>query len=441
MKFVLFLLSWFLIAVTGPIGLAQPTQLEISGFTMGPIKYKVIVAHHPDGVKPERLQREVDGALERVNQLMSTYIPDSDVSRFNSNQTSEFQSVDAETLRVVKRSLEISEQTDGAFDITIGPAVNLWSFGPDEAKDQGLPTQRQIDEVKSLVGYEKLEVRVDPPAIRKTEPQLKIDLSAIAKGYAVDRVAAVLDEAGCEQYMVEVGGEVFTRGDRTLGGKWRVGVERPNTDRVANASLLKGEQPKLASVVEISDRGMATSGDYRNFFEYNGQRYSHTINPVTCRPVVHGLATACIIANDCMTADALATAVMVLGHKEGLGVCEKLGVESLLISRDSDFSSTLTEVISVGFPLTADFRTLNPPAKIPAKTSTQSIWPMFIGATVVIGLAILGMAVGSIFSNKPVQGSCGGLANVTDEHGNSSCGICSKPTSECVERKKADASV
>jgi len=427
----------FVLGLVPSVANGQLTQLEISGFTMGPIKYNVVVADYPDSVEPEELQSKVADSLERVNRLMSTYIPDSDVSRFNSNQSTQFQSVDAETLAVVNRAISISKRTAGAFDITVGPAVNLWSFGPDEANEKGLPSQQLIDNTKKLIGFEKLETRTEPPAIRKSEPGLKIDLSAIAKGYAVDQVAKVLDESGCKQFMVEVGGEVFARGERALGGKWRVGVERPNADRVANASLSSGAKQELASVAEISDRALATSGDYRNFFEFKGQRYSHTIDPTTCRPVEHGLATACIIADDCMTADALATAVMVLGVEKGQAVCQELGVECFLITRDSDFGMQLTEFKSDGFPLVPKSASVNPPVKPAGESNPQSILPMFIGATVVIGLAILGMAVGSIFGNKPVRGSCGGLANVTDENGDSSCGICAKPTTDCVERESS----
>lgn len=398
----------------------EPTQLEITGRTMGPIKYKVLVAHHPSSVEPEQLQELIQGALDRVNGLMSTYLPESDVSRFNDADSTEYQPVNRETAMVVARAIEISRQTDGAFDITVGPAVNLWNFGPEKSEFQ-IPSDEQIANVKTMIGYEKLSVQMDPPAISKSEPSLRIDLSAIAKGYAVDQVAKALDEAGCKKFMVEVGGEVFTRGERSVGGKWRIAIEKPNYS----------SQQAYDKVAEISNLGMATSGDYRNYSEVDGVKYSHTIDPKTCRPVTHDLASACVIATDCMTADALATAVMVMGPKQGASVCDTLGVEYLTMTRIGGRDDVLDEKRSASFPL----RNLSGAAPEKNVGAGQSIWPTFIGATVVFVLVILGMAVGSIFANKPVRGSCGGLANMAKGDGEAeSCGVCSKPTTDCVEK-------
>ena len=409
---------------------AQATQLEMTGITMGKIKYKALVVHHPDSVTPEQLQDQIHSALERVNRLMSTYIAESDVSRFNSSDSTDFISVDPETARVVSRAIEISEQTDGAFDITVGPAVNLWSFGPDKSSPDSLPSDDLIEQASKIIGFEKLEVRADPPAIRKSEPKLKIDLSAIAKGYAVDVVAKSLDEAGSKRFMIEVGGEVFVRGERVGGGPWQIGVEQPDSKKSANRPVI-GAKREIYRVASITDQALATSGDYRSFFEFEGKRFSHTIDPKTCRPVDHGLATACIIAQDCMTADALATAVMVLGPEAGQAVCKQAGVEFLFLSRDSDFGPELAEVQSDGFPVSEAESSEKPAPK--SSPPTQGILPTFIGAAVVIGLAILGMAIGSIFANKPVQGSCGGLSNATGDD----CTICAQPASDCVENAEA----
>ncbi len=386
---------------------------EITGRTMGPIAYKVVIADHPKSVTPVEIQEKVAASLERVNGLMSTYIPESDVSRFNTSVSTEFQNVDSETANVVAKSIEISKQTGGAFDVTVGPAVNLWNFGPEKTGFQ-LPSDESVRAVRQMIGYDCLDVRLDPPAIRKSKPAAKIDLSAIAKGYAVDQVAQMLDGIGCRKFMVEVGGEVMTRGERFIGGPWRIGVERP-TDL--------GRE--IDSIAEISDRAMATSGDYRNFVEYQGKRFSHTIDPKTCRPVSHALASACVVADDCMTADALATAIMVLGVERGQELCDRLGVEYLLVERDSDFGEKLTEYISRGFPLASE--------SMGAQPQTQSIWPTFVGAAVVFGFAVLAMAVGSIFANKPVAGSCGGLANMKSSASESTCGVCSQPKTECIE--------
>jgi thiamine biosynthesis lipoprotein len=382
---------------------------------MGPIAYKVVIADHPKTVSPVELQERVADVLENVNQLMSTYQPDSDVSRFNRSKSVEFQPVDPKTAAVVARSIEISKQTEGAFDITVGPAVNLWDFGPTKSGFK-IPSDAQMDAVKALIGYQYLEVQIEPPAIRKLVAGIQIDLSAIAKGYAVDQVAATLDQIGCGNFLVEVGGEVLARGERFAGGKWRIGVERPNDAGIT-----------LASVAEISNEAMATSGDYRNFFEFKGRRYSHTINPQTCRPVDHTLASACIIFKDCMTADALATAMMVMGRNKGTKLCEKLDANYLFVERETDFGDPLTEFTSNGFPL---FKTPEPPVTL---TIVQQILPVFIGAALIFGMVIISMSVGAIFAKKPITGSCGGLANQTNADGETTCGICSKPTTDCIE--------
>ena len=405
----------------------EPTAIEMTGLTMGPIQYKVIVSHHPKSVEPEALHRDVESALARINQLMSTYIPDSDVSRFNDSNSTEFFEVDAETANVVSRAIEISKITNGAFDITVGPAVNLWKFGPDKSEFT-LPSDEAIANVKKVVGYEKLQVRLDPPALRKTEPKLRIDLSAIAKGYAVDQVAKSLDDNGCEGFMVEVGGEVMTRGERAGGGQWRIGVEKPASKSLSQMQI--AAQPNhYDHIAVISNMAMATSGDYRNFIEHEGKRFSHTIDPETCRPVTHSMASACIIAPDCMTADALATAMMVMGNKKGGEVCKSLGIKFLIAERSAT-DDEFVETIAGEFPLLVD------PAKAD-NNQADGIMPTFIAAACVFGLVILAMAVGSIFNNKPVQGSCGGLANMTNEDGETECGICSKPVTDCVENAEA----
>ncbi|MFK7769840.1 MAG: FAD:protein FMN transferase [Mariniblastus sp.] len=417
----------FVFSVTGHASAqTDPTPIEITGRTMGPVPFSVIVSQYPESITKEILSTRVNGALERVNQLMSTYIPTSDVSRFNNSKSTEFVDVDLETAKVVNRSIEISNVTNGAFDITVGPAVNLWNFGPGKTKFK-LPSEDSIAETKKIIGYQKLEVRLDPPAIKKSEPGLKIDLSAIAKGYAVDQVGESLDEAGCTGFMVEVGGEIMSRGERAGGGPWRVGVEKPAGEKLTPMQIAMRPQ-SFEHVATISNVAMATSGDYRNFVEFEGKRYSHTIDPTTCRPVTHTMASACIIAPDCMTADALATAVMVLGDEKGVEILEKMGLEYVIVKRGE--SDKLIEKSSDGFP----FQNPQTENDVKGQANGQSILPTFISAAVIFGLVILAMAVGSIFNNKPVQGSCGGLANMTNEDGETECGICSKPVTDCVEQ-------
>ena len=287
---------------------AQPSiesKVEITGTTMGSIPYKAVVVCDPTESEAVDLKTAVVDSLDTVNRLMSTYQPDSDISRFNRSQSTDWFDVDEETAAVISRALEISRQTDGAFDVTVGPAVNAWKFGPDKSEFQP-PTDDAISELKEVIGYKNLSVRKSPPAIKKSIANLEIDLSAIAKGYAVDRVADSIAKLGYDRAMVEVGGEVIASGQRANGGPWIVGVEQP--DQTNSKTVVR----KL----ELDNAAVATSGDYRNFYEYQGKRYSHTIDPKTLRPVNHSLATASVIAKDCMTADALATAAMVMGAEK-----------------------------------------------------------------------------------------------------------------------------
>ncbi|MEM7457505.1 MAG: FAD:protein FMN transferase [Planctomycetota bacterium] len=389
--------------------------VSITGTTMGPIVFEVTVVSPPDGFSKDSLEPEINAALERVNSLMSTYIATSDVSRFNESDSIEWFEVEQETASVVARSIEISELTGGAFDITVSPAVALWDFGSG-AGEVELPTDDEITAVKSITGFELIEARLEPPAIKKQNSNVQIDLSAIAKGYAVDAVAEVLTSAGCENYLVVVGGEVFAAGNSPKGEAWRLGIEKPVVDR---------REPD--SIASLNGQAMATSGDYRNFHMIDGRAYSHTIDPSTCRPVDHALASATVIANDCMTADALATAAMVLGEERAGAVCDEVDAHWLFITRkdpDPRVEAGFERTSSDGFPevqLTSN-----------ESGGSDSILPVFFAAAIVFGLAILGMAVGSIFANKPVQGSCGGLSAMAGE---SECGICSKPVTDCVEQQ------
>lgn len=402
---------------------ADSHSLRFSGKTMGPIVYNVVIAQPGSDINEEAIKASVQATLDRINDLMSTYQPDSDVSRFNKSQSTEWQPVDEETATVVHRASEISQLSGGAFDITVAPAVNAWNFGPNKSTNFEPPTDVELAKLRDRIGFRLIEVRLKPPAIRKLNPKASIDLSAIAKGYAVDQVAETLSQLEFSNFMVEVGGEVLTRGERAQGGKWRIGIESPKE--------LVRTYDKIA---ELSGQAMATSGDYRIFRMHDGKRYSHTIDPTTCKPVEHSLATACVVAPDCLTADAFATAVSVLGAEKGAKLCQQHSLELFTAERHDYPNSSIEEVVSTGFPLLGQ---AGSPSHEPGNPnpSGQSIWPAFIGAMIVFSLAILGMAVGAIFGNKPVQGSCGGLSSMTNEDGESSCTVCSRPTTDCVETK------
>ncbi len=285
----------------------------------------------------------VDAELTKVNQQMSTYIPSSELSRFNNARSTEWFEVSAETANVVALALEVSELTGGAFDVTVGPLVNLWGFGATERRESE-PSDEQIQTLLSQVGFRKLHVRTSPPALRKDVPELAIDLSAIAKGHGVDRVAKELAEVGISNYFVEIGGEVATRGFRADGKRWQVGIERPTE-----------LEQSLHSVVGLSGESMATSGDYRNYFVVSGKRFSHTIDAVTGRPVHHQLASASVIADNCALADALATGMMALGPERALELAERQHWTVMLIIRtDAGFQSISTTAYANFIATTSD---------------------------------------------------------------------------------------
>ncbi len=296
--------------------------------------YTVKVVDPPDSINQETLGAEIQRELDAVDALMSTYRDDSELSRLNTAAAGEWIAVSEETVAVVESALEIGKLTDGAFDVTVGPLVNLWNFGPKKDKDTEptMPSDDQIDATMQIVGLDLIELRHDPPTIRKGHEDLYIDLSGIAKGYAADRVAAHLESCGIENYMVEVGGELRAKGQNLQGKPWQIAVEAP-------VAGVRARQ----RVVGLNNTGMATSGDYRNFFEHEGVRYAHIIDPRTGRPVRHRLASVTVLDPSCQRADALATALMVLGPKAGYELAVKEDLAVLLIERTDDgFSEKAT---------------------------------------------------------------------------------------------------
>jgi thiamine biosynthesis lipoprotein len=286
--------------------------------------YNVKVAVLPKGLTAADLQRQVDARLDTINQQMSTYLPESEISCFNRHTGDDWFPVSPATAFVVSAALEISKQTDGAFDITVGPLVDLWGFGPGPRPGR-IPAPEEIAAAKSRVGYERVAVRREPPALRKSQPDVHLDLSALGEGFAVDEVAALLDRQGLVAYLVDIGGEMRARGRKPDGTPWRIGIERP----VRSVR-------EIHQVIELKDRALATSGDYRNFFEWQGRYYSHEIDPKTGWPVEHALGSVSVLADQCMLADAWATALMVLGPERALQSAERHQLDVLLIVRQGD---------------------------------------------------------------------------------------------------------
>lgn len=283
------------------------------GSTMG--TYYQVTARCPQDVKPL-----IEDTLRQVNAEMSTYLPDSALSRFNAAPVGEWFPVTEHLVRVVGAAETLSRESAGAFDVTVGPLVNLWGFGPDDAG--AVPTEATVTATLARVGHRHLAVRERPPALRKSV-ELYVDLSAIAKGHGVDRLVDGLAVAGCDAMLVDIGGEVRGSGPSPADRPWRIGIEVPDP-----ASM--GE---IQRVVAIDEAAVATSGDYRNFREASGRRYTHTIDPRTGYPVEHQLASVSVIHPSAMWADGYATLLGVLGPEQGLAFARRHGLAALFIIR------------------------------------------------------------------------------------------------------------
>ncbi len=307
-----------------------PQSIEFGGGTMG-TGFTVKLPGAAERYDAAELREQVIAVLDEVEQQMSTYIEDSEISRFNSNPSTDWQTVSWGFCTSVERALELAEFTDGAFDITAGPLVNLWGFGP-EVQAFGPPAKEDIEAARAVVGYRKVETDCDVPAISKQLPGVELDLSAWGKGLAADRVSDWMKVWGIEDYMIEIGGEIRVGGRNAKGKVWAIGIEIPRAGK---------REPY--TVVHITDRAVATSGDYRNFFEFEGVRYSHEIDTRTGYPVTHELAAVSIIDEYGARADALATGLLVLGPEAGLKLATRENIAALFLTRtDTGIEETAT---------------------------------------------------------------------------------------------------
>lgn len=303
-------------------GASETRLVHLTGTTMG-TGYSVKIAGLLHGAAAGALGREIEALLDRIDARMSTYDERSELSRLNRSASTDWIRISAETRAVVDEAARISELTGGAFDVTVGPVVNLWGFGPD-AGAQTVPSPALLRAALARVGYRQVRTRGHPPAIRKARADVYIDLSGIAKGYAVDEIARHLERAGITDYLVDVGGELRARGRNPQGSPWRVAVERPDP---AGRSVYR--------ILALDGTSVATSGDYRNYFEHQGRRYSHTIDPRTGAPVRHALASVTVVHPSAMRADGLATALMVLGPEAGYRLAEREELAAMFIVREN----------------------------------------------------------------------------------------------------------
>lgn len=285
------------------------------------------------------LQEEIRATLEDIDQHFSTYRPDAELAGINRAESTEWLPVSPTLCKAVDDALLLSIATAGAFDITVGPLVNLWGFGPDPSR-AAPPTDESIDEARSATGHERLHTDCSKPAIRKESSNLKIDLSGYAKGLAADEVANILDQQGMQNYLVEIGGDLRARGHNVRNEDWRIAIESPDQ-----------RGGTVEKIIHISDLSVATSGDYRNYFEHEGRRFSHTIDPRTGRPVTHELMSVTVLAPGAAFADAMATALMVLGLDAGSALAEQERIAAYFLYRDG---SEVSEWMSTQFRAVTD---------------------------------------------------------------------------------------
>jgi len=313
----------------------QPEIVAVSGPTMG-TSYHVKYWSAED-VDSGQIALDLQQRLDQVNGLMSTYLPSSEVSRFNEVEPGQWFVLSPETFDVIDRALYWCEQSDGAFDITVSALVNLWGFGPG-IRTSEKPAQQDIDAALQQVGCDHIQLDESRYRIRK-DRNLAIDLSAIAKGYAVDQLADYLESVRVTDYLVEVGGELRVGGTKPDAEVWKIAVESPVT-----------ETREVERVLQLENVAVATSGDYRNYFEEDGIRYSHTIDPATGYPISHTLASVSVLIDNCMDADALATSFMVMGPEKALEFANQRQLAIFMIVKAGDtFAEQASELFEARY--------------------------------------------------------------------------------------------
>ncbi|MAM70382.1 MAG: hypothetical protein CMP91_04460 [Gammaproteobacteria bacterium] len=293
-------------------------MLQLSGNTMGTTYTLSVVSESTVSADA------ISSLLESIENSMSTYRDDSELMQLNRAELNTWLEVSPALFEVISLSQEISQLSDGAFDISVGPLVNLWGFGPPIPANDLLPEAAEIDTLLPNIGYQHIRLDPQQQAVMKTR-DVALDLSAVAKGYAVDRIADLLETAGIDNYLVEIGGELRTGGLNLEGNPWRIAIENPESELSAR---------QVQRIIAVGDAAIASSGDYRNFFTLNGERYSHTIDPRTGWPVSHDLVSVTVITENAARADALATAFSVMGENAAMLLAEENMIAAYFL-RDS----------------------------------------------------------------------------------------------------------
>nr|WP_168711067.1 FAD:protein FMN transferase [Ningiella ruwaisensis] len=296
---------------------------SLTGKTMGTtFNVKFVADGSAAELDKDLLLSDIETRLLEINQLMSTYIEDSELSRLNKAPANTAFTISDETAYVIEEALRLTRLSDGALDITVGPIVNLWGFGPD-LKPETVPTETQVAQARALVGPDKFTLQNNQ--VIKAHQDVYIDLSTIAKGYAVDELAEMLEQRNITNYLVEIGGEMRLSGQKPEAQDWLVAIEKPVSSERA-----------VQRIIHIGDNAIASSGDYRNYVEEAGRRFSHLIDPQTAYPIDHNLVSVSVIAPTCIEADGLATALIVMGFEKGMDLAEREGIAALFITKEGN---------------------------------------------------------------------------------------------------------
>ncbi|UOG93143.1 MAG: FAD:protein FMN transferase [Candidatus Thiothrix sulfatifontis] len=297
----------------------------------GTALWHVTLTDPPERLTQPELQTGLNQTFAKTNQWLATWDETSVLAQFNRYQGTDWFAVAPELAQLVELTLQISQQSNGVYDVTVGPLIKLWGFNSHESKTV-VPEQAAIDAARAKVGYQKLQVRLEPPALRKSQADILVNLSSVADGFAADQAGRYLETLGVHDYMVEIAGEVRTRGVSPRGDAWRIAIEKPVE-----------EGRVIQQGVDLQNAGLATSGDYRNFFVKGGKRYSHTVNPATGAPVTHALASVSVVAAEATLADAYATLLMALGEQQGKTFADAHGINAYFIWRtDQGFATADT---------------------------------------------------------------------------------------------------
>jgi thiamine biosynthesis lipoprotein len=327
-------LAYSLLAALALAACQPAAETQLAGAVQGTTYHvKVVLDGLP--VAPEQVQADIDAAFRLVDEKLSNWRDDSEISRINQQKTTEWLSVSPEIAQVISVAMDIYRRTDGCYDLTVKPLIDLWGFSKHE---QQVPDQAAIDQARRHIGMDKLELDVGGRRLRKLDPELQIGLDSIAQGYTVAVVARALESRGIQNYLAEIGGEMMVKGRKANGNPWRVAVEKPTP--------MAQEVQRVIDIHEAQGTAVMTAGTYRNFFENQGKTYSHILDPRTGHPVTHGLLSVTILHDDPTAADAWDTALLCVGQAEGARIAEAERLKALFIYRDGD---QLKEWMSAAF--------------------------------------------------------------------------------------------